>query len=141
MRIRAISNRAATLPESVLTSGLVRREQEYPVTIGREYTVFAITVEVSHVWFYIVDDDQHPWPLWYPGPLFELSDPRLSRYWKFGYRPRDDESRTGRPRAGAEFAFPEWIDQPMFLERLTDNLEPEVSVFADYKRLMEAEFE
>lgn len=140
MRVRAVANTGAALPDSALREGHVYSEQLFMLTLGREYVVYAMTVDSGHPWFYIVDDDLHPWPMWHPGPLFELVDGRVSRYWVFGYAPRDDDAQ-GRAVPNAEFAFPEWIREPMFLDRLTDNEQPEVSVFARYKSLMDDEFD
>jgi len=140
MKVRAIMNTSVGLPDSLRSGGVVRAREEYAISVGREYVVYAITVADGHIWFYIVDDDQHPWPLWHPGPLFEIVDRRISKHWVFGYQPTKDDILTGSAVPGAEFAFPEWIDEPMFLERLTDNESREAEIFARYKSMMDTEF-
>jgi hypothetical protein len=72
--------------------------------------------------------------------LFEIVDRRLSKWWVMDVQlavSPDDTSLDTKPTV--VFAFPVWIDEPTFLERLTDNEEREVSIFSRYRSLMDAE--
>lgn len=115
---------------------------DHALTVGAEFTVYAMLIDATETFYYIVNDDDHPWPLWHPSSLFELVDRRVSCDWVYAPQdPIDTEVVARAEGSAALFAFPEWVDQPDFLERLTDNLEPEVSVFSRYKRRMDAESE
>lgn len=142
MRIRCRSNLGSELPTTLLVDRVgVRADERFPLTLGKTYTVYAFTVYLGHAWFYLVDDYEHPWPTWYPGPLLDVIDERLSKYWVIRYERHADNPITGLAEAGMTITFPEWAHEPSFLDRLTDNLEPEVTIFYKYKRLMDAEFE
>jgi len=67
-------------------------DAEFPLTIGRTYVVYACTVFDGYSWSYVLDDDGHHYPVWYPAVLFSVADPQIPPDWVFGYvRPRPDE--------------------------------------------------
>ena len=82
MKVRAISVRS-------LRSLMFRDSEGTPVTgdhaltVGAEYTVYAMLIDATGTFYYIVDDDEHPWPLWHPSDLFELVDRRMSSDWVY----------------------------------------------------------
>lgn len=124
MLVRCRSNRGADLPSSCLDdrSGF-RVDTEFPVTPGRTYAVHAITIFLGHPWYYILNDDRLRWPVWAPGPLFDVDDPALPDGWHVAYH----RFRSGN--ANTVISFPEWADDPHFYERLVDGDEESLRIF------------
>jgi len=145
MKVACISNTGKDLPEKVLDlepySTLKREKIFSGITIGRVYIVYGFTIVKDFVWYYLCDDnyserDYMPFPLWYPSPLFEIIDRRLSKYWEFDAQPGE---RCESP-SGVIVAFPEWAKDPFYYDRLTDGFEPEIALFRKYKKLIDAEY-
>src|SRR5260370_32731360 len=55
----------------------------FPLTVGRTYTVHAITLFRGVPWYYVFDDDQRPYPLLYPAPSFHVVDGRVPVGWRY----------------------------------------------------------
>lgn len=114
MRVLCIANTADALPEEDRESLL--GQDRFPVTIGREYAVVAITWRKGFAWYYICDDhydDEYVvFPVWKPASLFEISGPDLPRDWIFGFR------RGSYPTANPILGFPEWVNDVAYYERL-----------------------
>src|SRR5258708_9977928 len=55
----------------------------FPLTVGRTYTVHAITLFRGGPWYYVFDDDQRPYPLWDPPPSFHALDGRGPAGWLY----------------------------------------------------------
>lgn len=140
MKVRAIASDGSLLGEALRRLGSIDASESFQITAGSEYTVYALLVFGGHAWYYIVDDDHHPWPVWHPWPLFEVADPRASKQWIVSVEVGLDDDHIGS-WSRVHFAFPEWINQAMFYERLTSGEEPEISIFARYKTLMDREFD
>ncbi|HEX9643642.1 MAG TPA: hypothetical protein VGC11_06565 [Acidimicrobiia bacterium] len=100
-------------------------ESMFPLTIGRIYVVYGITTFRGHVRYYVLDDDQLPYPVWRLAPLFDLLDGRLPSSWRFGYF-RLDSADVGVPI----ITFPEWANDHYFYERLVDGDPDAVATFA-----------
>jgi hypothetical protein len=134
MKVLCVSNSAETPPENYLD---VRRgyghAAEFPITVGKEYVVYALALRKNaQVWYYISDDDELYYPHHYPAPLFQVVDSRLSAYWRFVFTPEHLDHI-------ALFAFEEWVGDGYFYDRLTDKAEDEVSTYREMKRLMDSE--
>jgi hypothetical protein len=90
-------------------------DAEFPVTIGDRYVVYAFTVFDGYTWFYVLDDDDRPHPIWYPAALFDVADPTIPDDWVFGYV---------RPSTGEDefpiVSFPEWALDERYYESLVD---------------------
>ncbi len=126
MIVRAIARTGESLPaQSRDSSAGVESDTAFPVTIGRVYAVFAVTIYLGIAWYYILNDDGHPWPTWAPAPLFEVVDGELPTSWKIGYFKFDRENQY------PILSFPEWADDHTFYERLVDGDETAVKVFAE----------
>lgn len=104
------------------------RSTEFPVTVGRDYCVFAMTVFLGSIWYYILDDNNTEWPTWTPSALFDIADGSLPTSWKVGYYRSSIEDQT------ALISFPEWADDYRFYERLVDGEPEAVEVFARRRR-------
>ncbi len=105
---------------------------EFPVTISRQYAVYAITIYLGVAWYYVLDDDGHDWPTWVPAPLFEVVDGSLPPSWRIGY------FHFGKEDQFPIVSFPEWAEDHTFYERLVDGDALAVSVFEERKREIEA---
>jgi hypothetical protein len=105
------------------------------LSVGKIYTVYGMIVRDHYIWYYLVDDYELPWPIWYFPLLFKVVDQRLSRYWVFGF---DAEGGPDR-KSITTIAFPEWANDPVFYDRLTDAEDKEVAIFKKYKELMDRE--
>jgi hypothetical protein len=135
MKVRCTSNRGTGLPDLYLDPvGGYRATNIFPLEIEKEYVVYALTIRRGGVWYYILSESGVAYPVWHPAPLFEVSDPRPSRYWLFGFA--DSGLRDG----SALFAIPEWARAPgEFYDRLTDGHHETVACFARYRAMMEQE--
>ena|SRR5664279_1429855 len=86
MMVRCQSNTGAALPDSCLDPRAgISTETSFPLTVGREYAVYAFTIYSCHVWYYILNDDQLSWPVWAPAPLFEVAEGSIPEGWTYGY--------------------------------------------------------
>lgn len=125
MIVRCGANTGAALPAANLDP---RRgydtSTEFPLTIGRDYHVFALTVFLGAAWYYVLDDDGHAWPTWSPAALFDVADGAIPIGWALGYfRLSPDEQYP-------LISFPEWAADHTFYERLVDGEQEAVRVFA-----------
>lgn len=130
MKIRCISTTGAALPESYLDPGVfLTKDSPFQLTIGQEYTVYALKKWKEQVWYYICDDAYTYYPQQNPAPLFEIVDDRVSQYWRVKFYP------NGLLR----FAFKEWVDDDTFYDKLTDMEEEQVLIFERVKELIDGE--
>jgi hypothetical protein len=109
----------------------VNSDTEFPVTVGRVYPVYAMTLFLGIAWYYVLDDDGHAWPTWIPATVFEVIDGSLPASWKVGY------FRFGAEEQYPILSFPEWADDHAFYERLVDGDPEATRIFAE--RRAEAE--
>lgn len=124
MIVRAITTTGDVLPALSRDSAAgVDSDTEFPVTPGRTYAVFAVTIYLGLAWYYILNDDGHPWPTWAPAPLFEVVDGSLPNSWKICYFNFDRENQY------PILSFPEWAEDPTFYERLVDGDEAATRAF------------
>ena len=130
MRIRCIANTGTFLSETYLDPAVGRtKETEFQLTIGKEYTVYALYQWQGSIWYYICDDQYTYYPQQNPAPLFEVVDNRLSSYWRFKVY----------PNGLLKLAFSEWLSDQFFYDKLTDGEQREVLIFEKVKELMDAE--
>lgn len=134
MKVKCIENRRDILPTETLKKH--SSYDKFPLIIGKEYVVYALSEFDDFVWYCLMDEECTTYPMWSPSMLFEISDRRLSRYWLFDlvddYRRKDLKVPF--------FCFPEWIEDENFYVNLTDDDDREVEIFAKYLQLMEKEF-
>lgn len=132
MIVRCRSNIGADLPATCLDPRAgVGKDTIFPLTPGRLYIVYAFTVYLSHIWYYIINDDNLSWPVWAPAPLFDVADGRIPSGWKYGYFRFD---------SGDQYplvSFPEWADDYAFYERLVEGGAAEREVFERWRRELE----
>lgn len=132
MIVRAVATTGEVLPALSRDSAAgVEGDTVFPVTVGRAYPVFAVTIYLGVAWYYILNDDGHLWPTWAPAPLFEVVDGGLPASWKVGY------FRFSRENQYPILSFPEWADDHTFYERLVDGDEAAMKVFAERRHEIE----
>jgi len=132
MKIRCIANTGASLPENYLDPAVDRTtETVFRLTVGKEYVVYAIDEAEGNVWYYICDDNFIYYPQKHCAPLFEVVDDRVSKYWRFKFW----------DNGLLEVAFPHWLKDPYFYEKLTDQEPAEVDLFKRIKALLDLEAE
>ena len=135
MIIQCAANTGVDLPaECLLPEGGFSRETEFELVIGKRYVVYAATMFLLCPWFYICDELFRYYPIWHPSPLFSIIDGRLSRYWKCGIHRSFTE-----PLHPLVIAFPEWVDDEGYYERLADGNDDAKALFAHYKDLIDKE--
>ena len=137
MKVRCRIDRQEHLPQEFLDARILPGEAVFfpgELTIGEEHVVYAMGVEAGQLWFYLCAGRGESVPFRYPSPAFDVIDGRISRSWVF------DLVKT-RHDSYPLLAFPEWVSDLAFYERLTDALEPELGIFRRYRLLMDAESE
>ena len=123
MIVKCTANSGADLPVSQLSpsSGFTERT-DFPLSLGRTYHVFALTLFLGGTWYFVLDDDNLDWPVWAPAELFEIVDGSLPVGWRVG------EVRGDRGLYPV-ISFEEWADDPGFYERLVDGEPRTVEIF------------
>lgn len=137
MKAKCISNRGRNLPHLYRDpSAGYGADADFPLTLEKEYVVYALTVRRGALWYYVFDDNGVWYPVWYPAALFAITDSRVSRYWVVGLY------REGLGDGSAIVAVAPWAKDPyVFYDRLTDG-DPEVrNTFSTYRALMDHEFD
>jgi len=122
--VRCVANTGASIQEANIAPEMgIDRSTEFPVTIDREYVVFAVTMFRGTAWYYVLDDDRRRWPIWKPASLFEVIDGSLPDSWIFGYFrfTHDDQYPI--------LSFPEWAGDHSFYERLVDDEREAAEIF------------
>ena len=125
MIVECLTTTADGLPASAYDSASgTTRDTEYPVTPGRHYAVYGITILHGHAWYYIHDDDDLDWPIHTPASMFAVIDGHLPTSWIVGYfRFAPDNQRP-------HISFPEWASDHYFYERLVDGDAEAARVYA-----------
>lgn len=133
MRIRCISDVGRSVPAEYLDPRAnLGPATQFPLTVGKKYTVYALGFRAGGVWYYLCDDHNLPWPIPYPAPLFDVVDGRVSQLWQYAFTP-DNKDHV------AILAPVEWSRDAYFYDRLTDGAEREVALFRDVRRTMDGE--
>lgn len=134
MIVRSIANTGESLPSvNIEPRAGYDRSTEFPLTVGRTYVVFALTIFLGTAWYYVMDDDGLAWPTWMPSSLFEVTDGAVPSSWVVGYFRFSQEDQ--RPL----LSFPEWATDHGFYERLVDGDPEALNVFQRRREELEAE--
>jgi len=123
------------LSESCLTDGGV-----FPLTIGKCYVVYAMTIKDNFIWYYIADDTFSYYPVIHSATMFEIVDTRLSKYWEIGTKHFSDK-RLLSCCNDLFICFEEWNKNPYFYERILERDSNETKVFLQYKTLFDEEYD
>src|SRR5574341_526470 len=104
MKVQCISNSGIDLPKDCMKADCgFTQETLFALIPGRIYVVYAFTVFLGYVWYYICDENYTHYPVWNPSPLFRVSDHRLSSFWEFNCHAGSSVDETQ-----VIVAFPEW---------------------------------
>ncbi len=75
MRVRCIANSGKSLPDSCLHPDIgIAAQTRFPLELGREYVVYAITLFRDAMWYYVFDSNDLPYPVWRLAQLFDVED-------------------------------------------------------------------
>ncbi len=134
MKVKCTLTDASELNEEALGRFNITGTEQYYLTRGKEYTVYAVGEINGNVWYCILDGGSHI-PLWNPSILFQIIDCRLSRYWIFSI---EDNNGLKKPF----LSYLEWARDPYYYTELFEGASnnPETVIFQKYKDLMELEF-
>ena len=127
MRVRVVTKHGSELPTGVLNENWnLTSETTFPLTVGEEYAVHALTAVGDVFWYYVLDDHDLGYPVWYPAPLFAITDDTIPSWWAINYIPN-----TARPNATGTsiISFKEWATDKSFYERLVDGDAEAAEVF------------
>jgi hypothetical protein len=134
MILTCLSNQGAVLPDrNIDVQAGFTRETHFPITIGREYVVYAMTIRGHDVWYYILDDRNLPYPVWHPAPLFSVVDGKVPSSWRYIYTSSADDFL-------AVWAFPEWAQDPgRYYDQLSDRDEEALAIFSRRRQEIDVE--
>jgi hypothetical protein len=122
--VRCRENTLSSTPTSFLDDRRgYRPSTVLPLSVGAMYVVFAITSFVGGFWYYVLDDDGHSYPIWYPAPVFDVVSERVPSGWVLGHH------RVGGGGVTSILTFPAWASDPHFYEKLVDDEPTAVAVF------------
>jgi len=85
----------------------------------------------QQVFVYLCTEDGPDYPIWYPLPLFETVDSRVSRLWRLAF----DSTGSGDARIVPE----DWAHDEHFYDRLTDGDSEAIRAWVKMKTILEIE--
>jgi hypothetical protein len=130
MFVTCISNTATILHPEIRVSW-EDPEDPYSITVGREYPVLGMLLSKNRIKLLLPDDDD---ALYFPAGLFDLGEWEIPEDWLF----RLCSGITVGGRAawsdplGAEWGYPELINDPQHGIDLMEREPPAVRIFAKY---------
>lgn len=105
---------------------------QFPVTLGREYEVFAMNLYDHQLRYLIFNDAMHP--DWLPTGLFEVLDGKLPSDWQF----RDTRESEGLPPGkwglGGLWGYPELVRRVDHYEGLLELNEADILTFLEVRQ-------
>lgn len=132
MKVRCVSNSGSFLPKECLDPRWgYSSETEFPLTTGRVYVVYAMTTQLAHLWYYVLDDNQLPYPVWQPSPLFDVVDGSLPGDWLINHHRSDNAGFYPL------ISYPAWANDGFYYERLVDGEPEAVQLFSQAVRTYE----
>lgn len=120
MRVKCKYKLGHSLPDSL------KDEAVFNLEIGKEYCVYAQIVYCNYAFYCLCEEGDHP--RFYPAPLFEITDNRISKYWVINNVPNPI------------FACKEWIHVPDFFQKVCELDSLEHKMFESCKSKMDLEF-
>jgi hypothetical protein len=132
MKVRCAASRASELPPDIRERARLQDDYTFRISIGKTYTVYAVTIFWNILWYCICDDGYVHFPFWTPAGLFQIKDPRISKYWIFAAINDKDITCT--------LAYPEWArNETAYYDELAENMDPAVGTWNKYKKLIDEE--
>jgi len=106
---------------------------ELEITVGKTYTVFAISKYFDVLFYYIISDESSEYPLAYPHYLFEVYDENISIFWDTSYL-KTKSIDTLEIKNGEIISFKEWtVKGERFYENLLEGNSEELRIFKKYR--------
>lgn len=139
MKVKCISKSARDLPAGINPRRIWgdiedAADRKFSLVVGKEYFVHAVTITLGHTWYYICDEDFAYYPIWNPASLFEISDSSVPSFWRVGFR----KARYGEEEERFLLSFPEWVNDDLFYDKLTEGNDEEVRIFDRYRSVLES---
>lgn len=132
MKIRCINNfiSSENSCQSIINWA---NNSELEVTIGKIYTVFAVSKYFDIVFYYILSDESNEYPLAYPFHLFEIYDYNISKFWVTSLKKIQTVEDINIENQEI-ISFKEWsYNGDRFYENLIEGKNQEVLIFKDYR--------
>ena len=106
---------------------------ELEITLGKIYTVLAISKYMDIIFYYVLSDLSDYYPLAFPSNLFKITDSHISRYWDIPIKEIESPDKINI-KNGEIISFKEWaLKGDKFYENLLDEKREEVTTFNIYK--------
>lgn len=129
-----------TIDSRSLPSELIRPElglgidRIFALKLGKPYVVYGITYALGHLWYYVIDERNLSYPVWYPSPIFSVINSQVSVFWRVGIH------SIGIDNIKIPIiSFREWVDGKNYYEMLMDGDSQAISIFEKYKKMMDDE--
>src|SRR5665213_1583362 len=135
VKVKCTSNSPKDLPGDFPLEriwGKNTEDRRFSLLVGKEYSVYGVTITLGLVWYYIRDEEFVYYPVWTPSNLFEISDSSLPESWRVGIH-----DTGGHADVGFILSFPEWVADKYFYDKLTDRDDKEVRIFNYYRKLLD----
>jgi hypothetical protein len=150
MKIKCIKNKIPDIKNDpdffeVLKKSQKSWEDPYSITLEKIYIVYGIVFREKYPLYLICDDNYDEkrgtyFPLFHYSNFFEVIDNRVSRYFQY-FTHMVLNQKNNVQVVETSFCFPEWINRPLYYEKLLDQDEEYIKIFRHYKRLIDSEFE
>lgn len=140
MRVKCLYNTGKYTPKDFFVQHNWTEEMKFiELTIGKEYTVYAVFILFNHPCYLICDDFydgvSYAHPMFYPASLFEVIDNTPSRYWI------QRRIKHGIEHNMNDVGFPDILNDEYFYGGVVEGYQKEVQVFQQWKCLIDREFE
>ena len=137
MKVECIKNLCEEIPSKIY-EGLhgYSADSKFDIELGQESIVYGITTIKKHFW-YLIDVDDLPYPMYYPSALFKIIDGRLSRYWQVAEGQDDEDNSTPI----IKFGFKELVEDEFFYGEYLEDYPKNLEVFQKYMELMKKEYD
>jgi hypothetical protein len=139
MRVKCVTNKAALLPKDYARNlGGYDLSTEFALIPGKEYLVYAIILYSRYSpypWYQLCDETHSYRSNQNPAQLFEITDPKISRYWVYSFG--KDTTADG---FHMKLTFREWAFNPYYEDELLEGEGEALPIFRRYKELMDLEF-
>ncbi len=126
--VRCRENNLEAVPAEFLDVGRgYGRSTALPLSVGKLYVVYAVAGFVGGFWYYVFDDDDHGYPVWYPAAVFDVVSGKVPDEWELRHH------RTSNGGVSSILSFSEWASDPHFYERLVDGEYAEVQLLEEMR--------
>lgn len=135
MRVKCVSVQMQELPANYFQPiGRYHPEAKtnQALTMGKEYTVYAVECWQGQVYYYLADDgySDHPsraYPNQQPAPLFSIVDNQIPEDWCCQVHEK-----------GLSISFDEWINDVYFYDKLLNEEANVLAIWQQRKTLMDS---